>query len=133
MSSLNAHFGIGTHSVINQVIIRWPSGLVDTYNNVTPNQPLNVVEGATLGLEAFESTVFTVYPNPVKSTINIAINTANPVEFVAAQIYDLSGRMVQQTKVLNRTVTVDNLSTGTYILMLRDNNGKDYSQKFIKE
>jgi hypothetical protein len=41
--------------------------------------------------------------------------------------------MVQQTKVLNRTVTVDNLSTGTYILMLRDNNGKDYSQKFIKE
>jgi hypothetical protein len=133
MSTLNAHFGIGTNTVINQVVIKWPSGIVDTYNNVTPNQPLHVVEGATLGVDAFESTVFTVYPNPVKDIINIAINTANPVEFVAAQVYDLSGRMVQQTKVLNQSVTVDNLSTGTYILMLRDSNGKDYSQKFIKE
>lgn len=133
MSSLNAHFGIGTSTVINQVIIKWPSGIVDTYNNVTPNQPLHVVEGATLGINAFESSVFTVYPNPVKNTINIAINTANPVEFVTAQVYDLGGRMVHQTQVTNRTVTVNHLAKGTYILMLRDTNGKDYAQKFIKE
>ena len=133
MSSLNAHFGLGTSTVINQVIIKWPSGIVDTYNNVTANQPLHVVEGATLGIDAFESSVFTVYPNPVKNTINIAINTANPVEFVTAQVYDLSGRMVHQTLVNNQTVTVNHLAKGTYILMLRDSNGKDYSQKFIKE
>jgi hypothetical protein len=133
MSSLNAHFGLGTSTVINQVIIKWPSGIVDTYNNVTANQPLHVVEGATLGIDAFESSVFTVYPNPVKNTINIAINTANPVEFVTAQVYDLSGRMVHQTPVNNQTVTVNHLAKGTYILMLRDSNGKDYSQKFIKE
>ena len=133
MSSLNAHFGLGTSTVINQVIIKWPSGIVDTYNNVTANQPLHVVEGATLGIDAFESSVFTVYPNPVKNTINIAINTANPVEFVSAQVYDLSGRMVHQTPVNNQTVAVNHLAKGTYILMLRDNNGKDYSQKFIKE
>jgi hypothetical protein len=133
MSSLNAYFGLGTSTVINQVIIKWPSGIVDTYNNVTANQPLNAVEGATLGIDAFESSVFTVYPNPVKNTINIAINTANPVEFVTAQVYDLSGRMVHQTQVANQTVTVNHLAKGTYILMLRDSNGKDYSQKFIKE
>lgn len=133
MSTLNAHFGIGTSTVVNQVVIKWPSGIVDIYNNVTPNQPLHVVEGATLGIDAFESTVFTVYPNPVKNTINIAINTANPVEFVTAQVYDLSGRMVHQTQVNNQTVTVNHLAKGTYILMLRDSNGKDYSQKFIKE
>lgn len=133
MSSLNAHFGLGTSTVINQVIIKWPSGIVDTYNNVTANQPLNAVEGATLGVDAFESSVFTVYPNPVKNTINIAINTANPVEFVTAQVYDLSGRMVHQTPVNNQTVIVNHLAKGTYILMLRDSNGKDYSQKFIKE
>jgi uncharacterized protein YaiE (UPF0345 family) len=133
MSSLNAYFGLGTSTVINQVIIKWPSGIVDTYNNVTANQPLSAVEGATLGIDAFESSVFTVYPNPVKNTINIAINTANPVEFVTAQVYDLSGRMVHQTQVANQTVTVNHLAKGTYILMLRDSNGKDYSQKFIKE
>jgi uncharacterized protein YaiE (UPF0345 family) len=133
MSSLNAHFGIGTSTVINQVIIKWPSGIVDTYSNVTPNQPLHAVEGATLGVAAFENSVFTVYPNPVKNNINISINTANTVEFKTAQIYDLSGRMVQQTAVVNQTISVNNLATGTYILMLRDSQGKDYSQKFIKE
>ncbi|WP_284653423.1 FG-GAP-like repeat-containing protein [Flavobacterium terrisoli] len=133
MSSLNVHFGIGTATAINQVIVRWPSGIVDTYNNVTPNQTLFIVEGASLASNAFENSVFTVYPNPVKSNINIALNTANPVEFKAATIFDLNGRMVQQSAVQNQTIVVDQLATGTYILMLTDDQGKDYSQKFVKE
>ncbi|MBF6642290.1 VCBS repeat-containing protein [Flavobacterium sp. J49] len=133
MSTLNVHFGIGTATVIDQVIIRWPSGIVDTYNNVTPNQLLFALEGATLGTNSFENSVFTVYPNPVKNNINITINTANPVEFTSAQIFDLNGRMVQQSGVQNQTITVDQLATGTYILMLKDSQGKDYSQKFVKE
>ncbi len=133
MSTLNVHFGIGTATAINQVIIRWPSGIVDTFNNVTPNQNLTVVEGATLGDNIFESSVFTVYPNPVKNNININMNTANPVEFTSAQIFDLNGRMVQESGVQNQTISVYQLAAGTYILKLKDNQGKDYSQKFIKE
>ncbi|NNT71799.1 T9SS type A sorting domain-containing protein [Flavobacterium sp. IMCC34852] len=133
MSSLNVHFGIGTATTIDQVIIRWPSGIVDTYNNVTPNQLLFALEGATLGTNAFENSVFTVYPNPVKNNINIAINTANPVEFTSAQIFDLNGRMVQENAVQNQTITVNQLAKGTYILKLTDTQGKDYSQKFVKE
>ncbi len=133
MSSLNVHFGIGQATNINQVIIRWPSGLVDTYNNVSPNQTLNVVEGVTLGTNSFENFVFTMYPNPVKNTINISINTANPVEFISAEIYDLTGRRVQTSLVQNQSVNVDLLSTGTYILKLTDSNNENYSQKFIKD
>jgi len=133
MSTLNVHFGIGTATTIDQVIIRWPSGIVDTYNNVTPNQLLLVTEGATLGNNSFENSVFTVYPNPVKNNINITINTANPVEFASAQIFDLNGRMVQESGVQNQTITVNQLATGTYILKLKDTQGKDYSQKFVKE
>jgi hypothetical protein len=133
MSSLNAHFGIGTATTIDQVIVRWPSGIVDTFNNVTPNQTLFVMEGATLGGNSFENTVFTVYPNPVKHNLNISINTANPVEFTSAQVFDLNGRMVLESAVQNQTVPVNQLTTGTYILMLKDSQGKDYSQKFVKE
>nr|WP_294776230.1 FG-GAP-like repeat-containing protein [uncultured Flavobacterium sp.] len=133
MSSLNAHFGIGTATTIDQVIVRWPSGIVDTFNNVTPNQTLLVTEGATLGGNAFENTVFTVYPNPVKHNLNITISTANPVEFTSAQIFDLNGRMVMESAVQNQTIPVNQLATGTYILMLKDTQGKDYSQKFVKE
>lgn len=133
MNSLNVHFGLGTATAINQVIVRWPSGVVDTFNNVTPNQTLFVVEGSTLNTNSFENSVFTVYPNPVKHNINIALNTANPVEFESATIFDINGRMVQQSTIQNQTIVVDKLAAGTYILKLKDNQGKDYSQKFVKE
>lgn len=133
MSSLNVHFGIGTATSIDQVIVRWPSGIVDTYNQVSPNQKLSVVEGSTLGINSYENSVFTMYPNPVKNNITIAINTANPVEFTTAEIYDLTGRRVQLTAVNNLNINVDDLSTGTYILKLTDSNNKNYTQKFIKE
>jgi len=107
--------------------------LVDTFNNVTPNQTLSVVEGATLETNSYENSVFTMYPNPVKNNITIAINTANPVEFTTAEIYDLTGRRVQLTAVNNLNINVDDLSTGTYILKLTDSNNKNYTQKFIKE
>ncbi len=133
MSTLNVHFGIGTATTINQVIVRWPSGVVDVFNNLNPNQTLLVVEGATLGANSFENFVFTMYPNPVKNIINISINTANPVEFISAEIYDLTGRRVQATSVQNQSVNVDLLPSGTYILQLIDSNNENYSQKFIKE
>lgn len=41
--------------------------------------------------------------------------------------------MVQESAVQNQSIVVDHLATGTYILMLRDTQGKDYSQKFVKE
>lgn len=133
MSTLNTHFGIGQATTIDQVVIKWPSGIVDTFTNVAPNQVLNVVEGQTLGTNSFDSFVFTVYPNPVRNIINININTTNPVEFNSAVIYDLNGRMVQQAKVENKTVNVDALAKGTYILKLKDEYSREYSQKFIKE
>jgi hypothetical protein len=133
MSSLNVHFGLGTATTITQVIVRWPSGVVDTFNNVTPNQTLFIVEGSTLGTNSFENSVFTMYPNPVKNIINIGINTASPVEFTTAEIYDLTGRRIQVTTVINLTVNVNDLSTGSYVLKLTDSNNKKYSQKFIKE
>ena len=61
------------------------------------------------------------------------LNTTNPVEFNSAVIYDLNGRMVQQAKVENKTVNVDALAKGTYILKLKDEYSREYSQKFIKE
>jgi len=133
MSSLNAHFGLGQATTIDQVVIKWPSGIIDTYNNVTPNQKLMVVEGATLGVNSFNNTTFSLYPIPVKHTINIALSTNSNVIFKTAQVYDLNGRVVLESPVENQTINAEKLATGTYILLLRDAQGKDYSQKFIKE
>lgn len=133
MNSLNAHFGIGLATTIDQVIIRWPSGIVDTYNNVTPNQRLVVVEGSTLAVNSFNNGVFAVYPNPTKNIINIQLKDNLSVTLKSASVYDLTGKVVLETSKLNQPINVEGLATGTYIISISDTNNKYYSQKFIKE
>ena len=133
MSSLNAHFGIGQATTIDQVVIRWPSGLVDTYNNVTPNQMLLVVEGATLGINSFNNGVFSIFPNPAKSVVNIQLKDNLSVTLKSAAVYDLTGKVVLTTTDLSQPINVEKLSTGTYILSISDTQNRNYTQKFIKE
>jgi hypothetical protein len=131
MSSLNAHFGIGQATAIQQVIIRWPSGIVDTILNPTPNQTLTVNEGATLGLSENNSNQFALYPNPVSDIINIQLREMQ--ELTDAKIYDINGRMVSNPKIKDNKMNVESLTTGIYILILQDISGNKFSQKFIKQ
>ncbi|MEC4005256.1 FG-GAP-like repeat-containing protein [Flavobacterium sp. SUN052] len=131
MSSMNAHFGLGQATTISQVIIRWPSGIVDTFNNVNPNQTLVVVEGSTLAIENFNNTAFSLYPIPAKNVLNIKYN--QNVVMKLAQVFDLNGRMIFESNLATPSINTESLAKGTYIVLLRDENNKDYSQKFIKE
>ena len=81
MSSLNAHFGIGQATAITQVIIRWPSGIIDTINNPAVNQSLFVVEGSTLGIDSFTSSTNTASVSSLLKRIaptNRGISLARP-------------------------------------------------------
>jgi ASPIC and UnbV/FG-GAP-like repeat/Secretion system C-terminal sorting domain len=131
MSTLNAHFGIGTATEISQVIIRWPSGVVDTINNPTTNQTLHVVEGSTLSTNSFTSATFSISPVPAKNIITI--QASDSISFESAEIFDLNGRKVADSKLDNNSINVQSLATGSYILLLNDSNGKRHTQKFIKE
>jgi hypothetical protein len=133
MSSMNAHFGLGQATTIDQVIIRWPSGTVDIYNNVTINQRLLVVEGSSLAVNSFNNGVFSIYPNPTKEVINIQLQDNLAITLKSAIVYDLAGRMVLTTTDLTQPINVGKLSTGTYILQITDSDNKHYGQKFIKE
>ena len=133
MSSLNAHFGIGQATTIDQVIIKWPSGIVDTFNNVNPNQMLRLVEGATLNTAAFSNNVFSVYPNPSKNVVNLQLKDNLDINLNSATIYDLTGKIVLQTTALLQPINIEKLANGTYIISITDSNNKNYAQKFIKE
>jgi hypothetical protein len=128
MSSLNAHFGLGTAEAITKVVVKWPSGTVDTILNPAINTPLLVVEGETvMGTTPLETTQLTLYPNPVKDVITIS-----GVEAASATIYDLNGRLVQQAEINSSRIPVQQLAKGTYILRIKDAQGKAHSAKFIK-
>ena len=47
-------FGLDDESLITTLNIKWPSGLIETYNNITPNNTVRVIEGQ--GLEVLDIT-----------------------------------------------------------------------------
>ncbi len=130
-STLNAHFGIGTETAITQIIIRWPSGIVDTITNPTINNATLVVEGSSLAIEDFANTDFSLYPIPAKNVLNVKTSTTLTMKL--AKVFDLNGKLVFESNLTSNQIPTESLSKGTYILLLRDANDKDYSQKFIKE
>ena len=132
MSTINTHFGIGQATAITQVIIRWPSGVVDSILNPAINQSLLVVENSSpLENASFTSSGFSLYPNPAKDVLNIKTN--ENITIKSAQVYDITGKLIINSSLSNPNINVEKLSSGTYILVLKDASGKDYSQKFIKE
>ncbi|MEO0046848.1 MAG: hypothetical protein RL705_2039 [Bacteroidota bacterium] len=130
MSTITAHFGIGQETVINQVIIRWPSGVVDTIVNPNSNQSLFVVEGSTLGVNEFASNQFSLHPVPAKKFLTI---TSDDLNFKNAQIFDLTGKMILSSDLESPSINVESLSKGTYIILLLEENNNKYTRKFIKE
>jgi len=131
MSTLNAHFGIGTETQISQVIIRWPSGVVDTILNPNPNQSLMVVEGSTLGLAENHLGNFNLFPNPTHDFVNLSLKSGNDA-IKNVSIYDLNGRLIKSDNALNNKVAVSDLQSGTYIILIENTENKKFSGKFVK-
>jgi hypothetical protein len=129
MSTLNTHFGIGTETQIDNIVIYWPSGVIDLITDPAINTPLEVVEGATLTLENSFVNDLVIYPNPTKHELNIS-STENLQDAIYS-IFDINGRRVMNSKLIQNVIDVSTLNTGNYILRIVSGN-KIKSQKFIK-
>lgn len=132
MSTLNTHFGLGEATAIEKIIIRWPSGVIDTITDPAINQNITVIEGATLGVNEVAVAAFSIYPNPAHDVLNIQLSDTTAA-IKNAEVYDLAGRMVLTPIMTNQIISVKTLAVGTYILLLKDVTGKMHTQKFIKK
>ena len=130
MSSLNAHFGLGETEEIEKIVVKWPSGTVDTILNPSINSTTHIIEGDTvLAVNEAANNLFTIYPNPVKDFITISGN--NNINKIT--IYDLNGRLVKTIDVSEGKASVQSLAKGTYVIKLTEVSGKQYTSKIIKE
>jgi hypothetical protein len=132
MSSLNANFGLGTSAEIDMLVIRWPSGTIDTVESPSINQIVVIEEGSTI-LGTSENTAgnFRIYPNPTTDMLNIKPGTAMAA-LQSADIYDLQGRAILSAEILNDAISVKSLASGTYLLVLKTVDGKQYNHRFIR-
>ncbi len=133
MSSLNTHFGIGTATAIEKVIIKWPSGKVDEILNPAINQTLVVLEGSTtLTNQDFILSNFRISPNPVIDQLQFSFNY-NSNEIISAEIIDVSGKLISKPSINNNSIDVKQLTSGFYFLVLKDKYSKQFTSKFIKK
>ncbi|WP_291116837.1 T9SS type A sorting domain-containing protein [Flavobacterium sp. UBA6135] len=84
----------------------------------------------TLSTDEFEvSNAITVFPNPVKNTLNF--NFSN-TDFINSKysIYDLNGRIILEGKIIaaENTINVENLTKGLYLLKIEQT-----ISRFIKD
>lgn len=131
-NSLLTHFGLGSATAIDAITVSWPSGIVDTVNNVDGSQILTIREGQ--GLLSVEdvtavSEISTLFPNPTSTIINFTMNDADVNTTIS--VYDMLGRnVITQLSETTREQSIDvsQLTTGVYFVSVGDT-----VQKFIKK
>ncbi|MFD2551458.1 FG-GAP-like repeat-containing protein [Bizionia sediminis] len=130
MSTLNTHFGLGSETTINNIIIYWPSGVVDNIENPGINQKLCITEGEALTVADNTLDTLKIHPNPVAETLFVSA----PVSLIGkiATVFDVNGKKVLNTKLQENALNVSKLPSGFYILRL-ESNGRQISRKFLKE
>lgn len=134
MSTLNAHFGIGSATSITKVVVRWPSGTVDEILNPSTNSIVHVEEGANppMSVDEAQSALFTLSPNPTKDLLFLT-QGGQLFDGGKTEIYDMGGRKVMTADVNASIISVAKIGPGNYILKLTDPSGKTFTQKFIRE
>lgn len=92
-----------------------------TRTGISSFSPFAVFDGNTAASvnEVHASDQLAIYPNPATNTIRVA--TGNNTETLQANIYNVSGQVVQHTTVSGKTATlnISNLPTGMYYLKLK--------------
>ncbi len=80
---------------------------------------------------SFAEKPFVCYPNPAKDIININFaenSTCNSVE-----LYAIDGRLVKLQNFNFSTIDISNLNPGVYVMKLRMSDGKELSERIVKQ
>ncbi|SRX53805.1 HYR domain-containing protein [Aequorivita sp. CIP111184] len=107
----------------------------DAYGN-TGTCEFELVVDSVLGTGGNNQSLGSIamYPNPAKG--NVTIGNPQSLELERADIYDLTGRLVQSFNLKGmataKTLNVDNLAAATYVVIIKGKNGQ-ITKRLLKE
>ncbi len=131
MNSLIAHFGIGTATGIDEIIIKWPSGTVDVIEDPATNTQHIFVEGDNeLAVTDFQKDGINLYPNPTTDIINFSLNG---LQNTPVSVLDINGRVVLNLLISSENnIDVSMLKSAVYFVQLEVEN-QLVNYKFVKK
>lgn len=128
-NDLRVHFGLGAATVVDSIVIKWPSGITQYLVNTLPDQILDIKEDLVNSVSDRKSSFeFIVFPNPSKSQIQLHAEFVKKVRRLSLEIYSHTGQTVYTESFLHADRTWDHqldlrqlkLMPGPYILRLSD-------------
>lgn len=138
MQTLNAHFGLGQDTQVNNVTICWPSGVVDVITNPTINSHIIVTEGSTVGVEETTLEKMNLYPNPANENVTLNFVSTEGGNYQLS-ISDINGKLVFSqnltAKIGNneQQISLTGMNAGIYLVTLTNENGNALHMKLVKE
>ncbi|HMC96010.1 MAG TPA: ASPIC/UnbV domain-containing protein, partial [Flavobacteriales bacterium] len=131
MSSITAHFGLGAETEVSEVVVYWPSGIVQTVTDPDINGTLNIIEGVSTSVtERSMSSELTLFPNPALDVLNITSDQDLSNRIVS--ILDVTGKCVLRTTLRHGQVDITALNSGLYMLQVPGDDGM-LQRKFTKQ
>ena len=97
-SSLTVEFGLGIHTVVDSLVIRWPSGIVQDTMAVAADQRIRIEERDPTSIDEAQISSFALrhcFPNPFNPTTQIQFDLPAK-STVMLQIYNIAGRRVRK-------------------------------------
>jgi len=82
----------------------------------------------TLSVSTYTLDNVTLYPNPVKSILNIKTNDNSPIEKV--KLYNITGQLVMES--ISSTLNLQALDSGVYFVKVKTDKGI-VTKKILKE
>lgn len=134
-NSLIIHFGLADATQIDSLQVLWPSGITQTFTNLTPSQFYTLLENGTLGVVSTTTpskTTLSIFPNPSPGHFTLQLPaTTSPLDL---QVLDLIGQTVHTQSIPASTTRIPlslHLPDGTYLLHISRDGQPLNHQKLI--
>lgn len=123
-NTMAAHFGLGSSTTVDSVVVIWPSGIVDVMPGAAIDQHTTINEGAfPTSTTAFATHPFkmVVGPNPMNEQVTVSLFNFGSygLDNMTLELIDITGKVVYSETGLNSNVVVINraaLTSGMYFV-----------------
>ena len=125
------HVGLGSATMVNELLVTWPDGAMEIFQNVEVNQTFVVQEGTGIIVStdpgppnSTSGISLAAYPNPVGSRVSIQFTAPSSGVFLV-EVYSILGKRVV-TEQLRVTVgeiarfelSMDDMPSGLYLYQI---------------
>ena len=101
-NDMRAHFGLADATLVDSMVIEWPSGIRQYRTGVLPNQILDIEEDLVNAVrEALPSFGFKVFPNPTNSVIQMEAQFSESLKVLMVEVFGDTGQVIYKTTFSN--------------------------------